>query len=59
VITGSATVDQATITGESMPVDVGPGATVFAATLARLGSLRVRATHVGADSTFGLVITAV
>lgn len=59
VIAGNATVDQATITGESMPVEVGPGAKVFATTLARLGSLRVRATHVGADSTFGRVIRMV
>jgi Cd2+/Zn2+-exporting ATPase/Cu+-exporting ATPase len=59
VIAGQATVDQATITGESMPVEAGPGAKVFAATLARLGSLRVRATHVGADTTFGRVIKLV
>ena len=59
VIDGQATVDQATITGESMPVEVGPGASVFAATLARLGHLRVRTTHVGADTTFGRVIKMV
>ncbi len=59
VIAGFATVDQATITGESMPVEAGPGARVFAATLVRLGSLRVRATQVGADSTFGRVIKLV
>ena len=56
---GHATVDQAAITGESMPVDVGPGARVFAATLARLGTLRVRVTHVGPDTTFGRVISLV
>lgn len=59
VIAGQATVDQAAITGESMPVEAGPGATVYAATYARLGSLRVRATYVGADSTFGRVIKLV
>lgn len=59
VIDGQATVDQATITGESMPVEVGPGASVFAATIARLGHLRVRATHIGADTTFGRVIKMV
>jgi Cd2+/Zn2+-exporting ATPase/Cu+-exporting ATPase len=59
VVAGSATVDQATITGEAMPADVGPGSTVFAATIATLGSLRVRATRVGADSTFGRVIRLV
>jgi Cd2+/Zn2+-exporting ATPase/Cu+-exporting ATPase len=39
-----------------MPVEVGPGATVFAASLASLGTLRVRATAVGAGTTFGKVV---
>jgi len=42
-----------------MPVEVGPGAHVFAATIATLGSLRVRVTGVGADTTFGRVIRLV
>jgi len=56
VLSGHATVDQAAITGESMPVEVGPGAAVYAATLANLGSLRVRATAVGEGTTFGRVV---
>lgn len=59
VISGHATVDQATITGESMPVEVGPGATVYAATDASLGSIRVRTVHVGEETTFGRVIKLV
>jgi Cd2+/Zn2+-exporting ATPase/Cu+-exporting ATPase len=59
VLDGQATIDQATITGESLPVEVGPGARVFAATMARLGHLRVQVTHVGADTTFGRVIKMV
>jgi Cu+-exporting ATPase len=59
VLSGHATVEQAAITGESMPVEVGPGGKVFAATLARLGSLRLRATHIGADTTFGRVVKMV
>jgi P-type Cu+ transporter len=59
VVSGQATIDQATITGESMPVEVGPGSQVFAATIARLGSVRMTATHVGADTTFGKVIKLV
>jgi Cd2+/Zn2+-exporting ATPase/Cu+-exporting ATPase len=59
VMAGQATVDQATITGEAMPVEVGPGSHVFAATLARLGSLRVRTTRIGADTTFGRVVKMV
>ncbi|MFC1466150.1 MAG: heavy metal translocating P-type ATPase [Candidatus Brachytrichaceae bacterium NZ_4S206] len=59
VIAGHATVDQATITGESMPVEVATGAQVFAATVAKLGSLRVKTLRVGADTTFGRVIKMV
>jgi Cd2+/Zn2+-exporting ATPase/Cu+-exporting ATPase len=59
VVDGQATVDQAAITGESRPVEVGPGARVYAATVARLGSLRIRATHIGPDSAFGRVIRLV
>jgi Cu+-exporting ATPase len=59
VISGQATLNQAAITGESMPVEAGPGNRVFAATLTQLGSLRVRVTQVGADSTFGRVIKLV
>jgi Cu+-exporting ATPase len=59
VIGGQATVNQAAITGEAMPVEVHAGSQVFAATIATLGSLRVKATHVGAETTFGRVITMV
>ncbi len=59
VLAGQATVDQAAITGEAMPVEAGPGTRVFAATLVRLGSLRLRAEAIGADSTFGRVIRLV
>ena len=59
VVSGQATIDQAAITGESMPVEVGPGSQVFAATIARLGSVRLHATHVGTDTTFGKVVKLV
>jgi Cd2+/Zn2+-exporting ATPase/Cu+-exporting ATPase len=59
ILQGQATVNQAAITGESMPVEVSTGAKVFAATIAQLGSLRVRTTHVGADTTFGRVVRMV
>ena len=59
VVAGHATLDQSAITGESMPVDAAPGSLVFAATLARLGSLRVRPTRIGADTTFGRVVRMV
>ena len=59
VLDGQATVDQAAITGESLPVEAGPGSRVYAATFARLGHLRVRVTHAGADSTYGRVVQQV
>jgi P-type Cu+ transporter len=59
VIAGHATIDQAAITGESMPVEASAGSKVYAATIARLGSLRVHATHIGPDTTFGKVIKMV
>ncbi|MCS6965014.1 cation-translocating P-type ATPase [Thermoflexus sp.] len=59
VIAGHATVDQSAITGESMPVEVARGSHVFAATIAKLGSLRVKTLRVGADTTFGRVIKMV
>ncbi|PDV97472.1 heavy metal translocating P-type ATPase [Candidatus Chloroploca asiatica] len=59
VVSGQALINQAAITGESMPVEVGPGVQVYAATIAQLGSLRVKALHIGANSTFGQVIRMV
>lgn len=59
VVSGQATVDQAAITGESMPVEVTSGSHVFAATIAKLGSLRVKTLRVGVDTTFGRVVKMV
>jgi P-type Cu+ transporter len=59
VIDGRATINQAAITGEPLPVDAGPGSLVYAATIAELGHLRVRATKVGRDATFGKVVRMV
>jgi P-type Cu+ transporter len=59
VTAGAATLDQAAITGESMPVEAGPGSRVFAASFARLGALRVQVTGVGAQTTFGRVVSMV
>ncbi len=59
VIDGRATLNQAAITGEAMPVEAGPGAKVYAATFAQSGSLRIKTTHVGSDTTFGRVIKLV
>ena len=59
VIGGQATVDQAAITGESMPVEVRVGDRVLAAPLAQLGSLRIRAHQIGPETTFGRVVRLV
>lgn len=59
VTSGQATVNQATLTGESMPVEVSSGGRVYAATIATLGSIRLKVTQVGADTTFGRVIKMV
>ncbi len=59
VVAGRAVVDQATITGESLPVLVEPGSQVYAATLISEGSLRVRTARSGPDTTFGKVVKLV
>lgn len=50
VVDGRSAVDQSLLTGESVPVEVGPGDTVVGATLNSGGRLVVRATRVGADT---------
>ncbi|WP_079102002.1 heavy metal translocating P-type ATPase [Carbonactinospora thermoautotrophica] len=47
---GSSAVDQSMLTGESVPVEVGPGDTVVGATVNAGGRLVVRATRVGSDT---------
>ncbi|MGH2906817.1 MAG: heavy metal translocating P-type ATPase [Solirubrobacterales bacterium] len=59
VIAGHSFVDQATITGESLPVEKLPGARVFAGTINHSGVLEVRAASVGRDTAFGRIIEAV
>ncbi len=51
VVTGHSAVDTALVTGESVPVEVGPDDTVTGATINTSGSLVVRATRVGRDTT--------
>ena len=50
VVEGTSAVDAAMVTGESVPVDVGPGDAVIGATVNANGRLIVRATRVGADT---------
>ncbi|NEM05557.1 copper-translocating P-type ATPase [Geodermatophilus normandii] len=50
VVEGASAVDASMLTGESVPVEVGPGDTVVGATVNAGGRLVVRATRVGADT---------
>lgn len=50
VESGASAIDQSMLTGESLPVEVEPGATVAGATINTYGRLVVRATKVGADT---------
>ena len=54
---GAASVDTASITGESVPVEVQPGAKIFSGSIDINGHLVVRLTRVGGKSTLGRVIT--
>jgi heavy metal translocating P-type ATPase len=56
---GHSFVDQAPITGESLPVEKRPGAIVYAGTINQSGSLEVRVERLGRDTTFGKIIDAV
>ncbi|HBA26263.1 MAG TPA: hypothetical protein DCY98_02530, partial [Nitrospinae bacterium] len=59
ILTGSSSVDQSPITGESIPVEKGIGNDVFAATLNRSGYLEIKTTKVGKDTTLGKIIKLV
>ena len=50
VVDGDSAVDASMVTGESVPVDVGPGDAVIGATVNANGRLVVKATRVGADT---------
>lgn len=56
VITGSSSVDQAPITGESIPVSKGAGDDLFAGSLNQKGSIEVRVTKPFEDTTLGRII---
>ncbi|MHB8095968.1 MAG: heavy metal translocating P-type ATPase, partial [Candidatus Aminicenantales bacterium] len=59
VLEGASAVDEAMITGESLPVEKGPGAEVIGATLNKSGSFKFRATRIGKDTALAQIIRLV
>lgn len=59
VIEGNTTIDESTLTGESMPADKTIGDTVRAATVNQFGMIRVMADHVGEQTAFAQMVDLV
>jgi len=59
VISGVTTVDNSLITGESLPVDIGPGDRVIGSALNNNGRIIVRATRVGSDTEMARITSMV
>ncbi|NTU43339.1 MAG: cation-translocating P-type ATPase, partial [Nitrospirales bacterium] len=59
VISGRGSVNQAPITGESIPVEKGEGDPVYTATINQLGVLFIKVTHTGKDTTYARIIRLV
>jgi len=59
IISGSSAVDEAMITGESLPVQKSMGDEVVGATMNKMGSFQFRATRVGRDTTLAQIIKLV
>jgi Cu+-exporting ATPase len=59
VIDGSSTVDEAMVTGESLPVRKHPGEEVIGATINKTGSFKFRASRVGKDTVLAQIVQLV
>ena len=56
ILSGASAVDESMLTGESLPVEKGPGDRVIGATINKTGAFRYRATTVGADSVLARIV---
>ncbi len=59
VLEGYSTIDESMLTGESIPVDKGPGDEVFGATINKTGSFKFQATRVGKETMLAQIIKLV
>ena len=59
VISGTSSLDESMLTGESMPVEKGPGDPVTGATINKNGTLVIEAARVGADSVLAQIVAMV
>lgn len=59
IISGATSIDQAVMTGESLPVDKAPGDKVFCGTINRFGAVDIRGAKVGEDSSLQKIIRMV
>jgi len=59
VIAGHSFVDQARVTGESLPIEKTAGAAVFAGSINQSGALEICAERIGRDTSYGKIIEAV
>ena len=59
IVSGDTSIDQSVMTGESLPVDKGVGDSVFCGTINRFGSVDIKATKIGEDSSLQKLIRMV